>query len=76
MAQLIVRNLDPEVVRRLRERAARHKRSAEAEHREILRRVLLNRGPRTLGDLILAMPNVGKDADFTRPRELPRRVRV
>ena len=40
MATLTVRNLDDDVVRRLRIRAAEHGRSAEAEHREILRRVL------------------------------------
>ena len=37
---LIVRNVDDELVRRLKMRAARHNRSAEAEHREILRQVL------------------------------------
>ena len=37
MAQLIVRNLDDDVKRRLQERARRHGRSAEAEVREILR---------------------------------------
>lgn len=40
MATLTVRNLDEDVVRRLRIRAAEHGRSAEAEHREILRIVL------------------------------------
>ena len=40
MATLTVRNLEEEVVRRLRIRAAEHGRSAEAEHREILRRAL------------------------------------
>jgi plasmid stability protein len=40
MAQLIVRNLDPELVARLKLRAAEHGRSAEAEHREILRQAL------------------------------------
>jgi antitoxin FitA len=40
MASLHVRNLDEELVRRLKRRAARHGRSAEAEHREILRQVL------------------------------------
>jgi plasmid stability protein len=39
-AQLTVRRLDPEIVRRLRIRAARHGRSAEAEHRAILEAVL------------------------------------
>jgi plasmid stability protein len=41
MAQLIVRDLDERVVRALKERAAKNQRSAEAEHREILREVLL-----------------------------------
>jgi antitoxin FitA len=40
MATLTVRNLDDDIVRRLRIRAAEHGRSAEAEHREILRLVL------------------------------------
>jgi plasmid stability protein len=41
MATPTVRNLDDDVVRRLRIRAAEHGRSAEAEHREILRLVLI-----------------------------------
>jgi plasmid stability protein len=44
MAQLTVRNLDDQVVRALKQRAAAHGRSAEAEHREILRTVLLQGG--------------------------------
>ncbi len=40
MATLTVRNLDDEIVRSLRIRAAEHGRSAEAEHREILRATL------------------------------------
>lgn len=39
-ANLHVRNLDDELVARLKRRAARHGRSTEAEHREILRQVL------------------------------------
>ena len=45
MATLTVRNLDEEVVRRLRIRAAEHGRSAEAEHREILRATLTGHEP-------------------------------
>lgn len=41
MATLTVRNLDDDLVRALRVRAAEHGRSAEAEHREILRQVLI-----------------------------------
>ena len=40
MASLHVRNVDEDIVKRLKERAARHGRSAEAEHREILRSAL------------------------------------
>lgn len=37
---LHVRNLDDDLILRLRRRAARHGRSIEAEHREILRQAL------------------------------------
>jgi antitoxin FitA len=37
---LHVRNIEPELIARLKRRAARHGRSAEAEHREILRQAL------------------------------------
>jgi plasmid stability protein len=41
MGQLTVRKLDEEIIWRLKLRAAEHGRSAEAEHREILKQVLL-----------------------------------
>lgn len=41
MAQLLVRNLDEEIVRRLEMRAAAAGRSAEAEHRRILKEALM-----------------------------------
>lgn len=37
---LHVRNLDDDLIAKLKRRAARHGRSAEAEHREILRQAL------------------------------------
>lgn len=37
---LLVRNLDDELILKLKRRAARHGRSTEAEHREILRHAL------------------------------------
>jgi antitoxin FitA len=75
MGQLIVRNVDDRLVRELKIRAARHGRSMEAEHREILRAHL---GPEpsrvSFKDLIAAMPDVGEDDDFAPPRDLPRDV--
>jgi antitoxin FitA len=67
MAQLIVRNLEDELVQALKTRAARHGRSAEAEHREILREALLGQRPRRSFKQVLgAMPDVGDDEDFSR----------
>ena len=75
MAQLIVRNLDEEIVRRLKVRAARHGRSAEAEHRDLLRQTLIGANPaKSLKDLLLEMPDVGDDADFERAPDLGREV--
>ena len=67
MAQLLVRDIDSDLVRKLKLRAARNGTSAEEEHRRILRESL---GPapksRTLKDLLLAIPDAGEDADFER----------
>ena len=40
MGSLIVRNVDDDLIMRLKRRAAAHGRSTEAEHRDILRQVL------------------------------------
>ncbi|HEV2366231.1 MAG TPA: hypothetical protein VGS12_18785 [Caulobacteraceae bacterium] len=48
---LHVRNLDPELVAKLKRRAARHGRSAEAEHREILRQALSGESDMSFWDL-------------------------
>jgi len=72
MAQLIVRELDEAVVRALKLRAAKKGISAEAEHRAILREVLLRRASRLFKEALLAMPDVGTDADFAIDRDLDR----
>ena len=66
MAQLMVRNLPEELVLALKQRAAKRNRSAEQEHREILKAAL--RGPRrkALAEVLASMPNVGEDEDFAR----------
>jgi antitoxin FitA len=74
MAQLIVRDIPQEVVTRLKQRAAKRGHSAEAEHREILRQVLLPPRAASLKAMLGAIPEVGRDSDFTRPRRLGRRV--
>ena len=74
MAQLIVRDIDKALVDLLKRRAAAHGRSAEAEHREILRAVLQPRPMMSLKDHLLAMPDVGDDADFVIERSRGRKV--
>lgn len=75
MGQLIVRNLDEDIILALKRRAARHGRSAEAEHRAILREVLAEERARpSFKDFLLSMPDVGDDEDFEMRRDLPREV--
>ena len=76
MAQLLVRNIEGEVVRELKIRAARHGRSAEEEHREILRGALKRPPRRSLKELLLAIPDVGEDRDFERPPDRGRAVEL
>jgi len=77
MAQLLVRDIESDVVRELKIRAARHGRSAEEEHRQILREALRSQGPsKTLKELLLGMPDVGEDGDFERPEDRGRPVEL
>jgi antitoxin FitA len=77
VAQLLVRDIEGEVVRELKVRAARHGRSAEEEHRQILREALGPKGPaQSLKELLLSMPDVGEDRDFERPEDHGRPVEL
>ncbi len=77
MAQLIVRNIEDEVVRRLKIRAAEKGRSAEAEHREILRHALGSSSRDiTIKAFLLDMPDVGEDDDFARAHDVGRKVEL
>ena len=69
MSSLIVRSVDDPIVASLKERAARHGRSMEAEHRAILAEVLLKPRRRSLVQVLASMPNVGQDADFERVQD-------
>jgi plasmid stability protein len=76
MANLIVRGIDESVVRMLKERAAKHGRSAEAEHREILASALRKPRKRKLADALAAIPDVGEDEDFVRIEDAAEAKRV
>jgi plasmid stability protein len=75
MAQLIVRKLDDDIVKRLRRRAAESGRSVEAEHREILREALIgSQRRRSLKQHLLHMPKAGSDTDFLRRQDKGRKI--
>jgi plasmid stability protein len=69
MAQLIVRNIDDELVARLKVRAAEHGRSAEAEHREILRQALAQEPRRSFRELAAQVRAMTADRGHT-PSEI------
>jgi len=66
VANLIVRNLDQRIVDALKQRAARHGRSAEAEHRVLLESLLIQPQKKSFAEALVTMPNVGMDEDFRR----------
>jgi len=74
MSSLIVRNLDEALVSKLKQQAARHARSAEAEHRAILEAALLRTRRRSLAEVLAKMPDVGRDEDFDRRQDEARSV--
>jgi plasmid stability protein len=65
---LVVRNVEEDVALALKQRAALHGRSAEAEHREILKQALQRPKRRSFADALLSMPDVGTDADLASNR--------
>lgn len=76
MANLVVRNLDRSTVDALKKRAVRHGRSAEAEHRVILESALARTRRKALAQVLAAMPNIGRDADFARKEDKGKKRRV
>ena len=70
MAELLVRDVEPAILARLKKRADEHRRSVEDEHRAILRDVLLvgdkETPAMTFEAYLRKMPDVGTDADFSR----------
>ena len=70
MAELLLPNVEPTMVARLKARADQHRRSVEDEHRAMLRDVLLvgdqEPSAMTFEAYLRKMPDVGTDADFSR----------
>jgi antitoxin FitA len=76
MPQLIVRQLEEKVVKKLKARAGLHGVSMEEEHRRILREALLGkvREPPPFKQYLMEMPDAGPDKIFDRPRDKGRKV--
>jgi plasmid stability protein len=62
----VVRSIDEELAQALKEQAALHGRSAEAEHREILRMALQRSPRRSFLEVLSMIPDAGEDSDFDR----------
>jgi hypothetical protein len=78
MPQLIVRNIESTVVQRLKECAARDGVSMEEEHRQILRKHLINQPPGkklSFLDFIKTMPSL-EDEVFDRPKSKNRKLEL
>ena len=78
MPQLLVRQVEEKVVRKLKQQAGEHGVSMEEEHRRILREALLRplHKKRSFKEFLLAMPNVGEDPDFERGPQIDRPVEL
>lgn len=66
MSQLVVRNLEPDLVESLKARAAAANISAEEQHRRILREALARPKKLSFEQVLMMMPNGGRDEDFER----------
>lgn len=78
MPQLIVRQIEEKVVKKLKQQAGAHGVSMEEEHRRILRESLLGKAGKrpSFKEALLAMPNVGRDEDFERELQIDRPVEL
>ncbi len=73
MAQLLVRNVDEPIVKRLKRRAAESGISMEEAHRRILQKAL-EFGDTSFKEILLAIPDVGSDDDFERVPQPAREI--
>jgi hypothetical protein len=76
MAQLIVRNIEKEVVLKLKQKAAREGISMEEELRRILRKSVGRKTAKpkmSFKDFLLTVPDFG-DPDALRSKDMPREI--
>ena len=77
MAQLLVRDLEPEIVQALKRRAAEEGTSVEEAHRRLLREALLSSRPRlSFKEALLRMPDDGDDDVFSRKKKHRREPKI
>jgi plasmid stability protein len=78
MSQLLVRDLEPAIVRKLRSQAAALGISVEEAHRRLLRTALFGDTPGPKDNFIEYLRSVppGDDIEFPRPADLPRQVEL
>lgn len=77
MAQLLVRDLEPEVVQALKRKAVEEGTSVEEAHRRLLREVLLrNQSSLSFKEALLRMPDDGDDNAFPRKKKRRRQPRL
>lgn len=76
MPQLLVRDIEAAVVKKLRSSAAAQGVSVEEAHRRLLRSVLVGNRPDPKGNFIEYLRSIpqGEEVDFARAADLPRRV--
>jgi plasmid stability protein len=78
MAQLLVRGIEPTIVRKLRSQAAAMGISVEEAHRRLLRAALLGKTPAPGDDFIAYLRSIPSDQaiEFPRAKDRPRPVRL
>ncbi len=78
MPQLLVRNIEPAIVRKLRSQAAAMGISVEEAHRRLLRTALFGDTPGPKDNFIayLRSAPAGDEIEFPRSRDLPRPVEL
>lgn len=76
MPQLLVRDIEPAIVKKLRRSAAEQGVSVEEAHRRLLRSSLVGDRPHPKGDFLEYLRSIprGEDIEIPRATDLPRTV--